>query len=65
MLIEGSKINNLWNGKVNFKLKNGDREISEIFEILNDKRHGYSIVYDFDGKVEMGYYSNGEKIFLL
>ena len=61
-LIEGSMINSLRNGKINSKWKNGDREISEM---LNDKRHGPSIVYYFDGKIKMGYYSNGKKIFLL
>ena len=62
LLIEGSSINSLCNGKANFKWRNGDREISEI---LNDKRHGTAIRYDFDGKIKMGYYSNGKKIFLL
>ena len=60
-LIEGNRINNLWNGKVNFKWKDGDREISEW---LNNKEHGPIIVYDFDGKVNKEYYSNGEEIFL-
>ena len=62
VLKEGSSINDLWNGKVNFKWENGDREISEM---LNGKSHGPVIFYDFDGKVNKEYYSNGEKIFLL
>ena len=61
LLIEGSKINQLLNGKVNCKWENGDRK---FFETLNDKRHGPSIVYDFDSKFKMDYYSNEEKIFL-
>ena len=61
-LHEGNRINNLWNGKVNFKWED---EKKEIFEILNHKRHGPSIYYYFDGKVKKEYYSNGEKIFLL
>ena len=60
-LKEGSKINSLWNGKVNFKWEDGDKEISEM---LNDKRHGPVIFYDFDGKVNKKYYSNEEEIFL-
>ena len=32
--------------------------------MLNDKRHGPIIVYDFDGKVKKEYYSNDEEIFL-
>ena len=62
VLIEGSSINQLWNGKLNLNLKKGNRS---IFEMLNDKGHGPSIVYYFDGKVKMSYYSNGKKIFLL
>ena len=62
VLHEGSRINSLLNGKVNFKWEDGDKEISER---LNDKRHGPVIVYKFDGKVKKEYYSNGEKIFLL
>ena len=58
---EGSSINNLWNGKVNLKWEDGDKEISEMF---NHKRHGPSIDYDFDGKVKKEDYSNGVKIFL-
>ena len=61
-LQEGGTINDLWNGKVNFKWENGDREVSEM---LNDKIHGPSIVYCFDGKVIKDYFSNGEKISLL
>ena len=61
-LIEGSRINSLWNGKEYFKWENGARQISER---LNDKRHGPAIFYDYDGKVKIDYYSNGEKIFLL
>ena len=61
VLQEGNKINNLLNGKVNFKWKSGNKEISER---LNDKRHGPIIVYKFDGKVKKEYYSNGEVIFL-
>ena len=60
-LIEGSSINNLWNGKVNLN-ENGNREISEW---LNDKRHGPIIFYDFDGEVNQYYFSNDEVIFLL
>ena len=60
-LAEGSWIDYLWNGKVNRKWENGDRQISEN---LNDEKHGPSIVYDFDGKVIKGYFSNGEEIFL-
>ena len=60
-LIEGSLINNLWNGKTNFKWEDGDREISEM---LNDKKHGPTIRYDFYGKVHIYYYSNGKVIFL-
>ena len=62
LLLEGSRINNLLNGKVNFKWQNGIREISEIF---NSNRHGPTRAYYFDGKVKMGFYSNGEEIFLL
>ena len=58
---EGSSINNLWNGKINFKWEDGDKE---IYEMLNDKRHGPSIDYDFYGKVKKEYYSNDEEIFL-
>ena len=61
-LKEGIRINNVWNGKVNIKWEDGDKEISEM---LNDKRHGPVIFYDFDGKVNKEYRSNGEKIFLL
>ena len=61
VLHEGSRINSLWNGKVNFKWENRDRQISEV---LNDKRHGPTIRYDFDGEIKMSYYSNNEKIFL-
>ena len=60
-LAEGSRIDYLWNGKVNRKLENGDRQISEN---LNEEKHGPSIVYDFDGKVKKEYYSNDEEIFL-
>ena len=60
-LQEGSMINDLWNGKGNYKWEDEDKEISEW---LNDKRHGPIIFYDFDGKVKMGYFSNGKKIFL-
>ena len=60
-LQEGSCINNLLNGKVNFKWENGNKEISEW---LNGERHGSIIVYDFDGKVKEKYYSNDEEIFL-
>ena len=60
-LSEGNRINELWNGKVNFKWEDGDREISEM---LNDNLHGPIIVYDFNGKVNKEYYSNDEKIFL-
>ena len=60
-LAEGSRINSLWNGKVNLKWEDEDKEISER---LNSKRHGPIIVYDFDGKVNKEYYSNGEEIFL-
>ena len=60
VLQEGNKINNLWNGKVNFKWKYGDKEISEN---LNSKRHGPAIFYDYDGKVKKEYYSNDEEIF--
>ena len=59
---EGSSINDLLNGKINFKWEDGDKEISEM---LNGKRHGPSIYYDFDGKVKKEYYSNDEEIFLL
>ena len=62
VLKEGSIINQLLNGKVKFKWENGNRE---IFEMLNNKRHGPSIFYDFDDKVKMGYDSNGKIIFLL
>ena len=62
VLQEGNKINGLLNGKVKFKWENGDKEISEM---LNDKWHGSTIVYGFDGKVKMDYYSNEEQIFLL
>ena len=62
VLQEGSLINNLWNGRANFKWENGDREISEM---VNDKRHGPSKFYYFDGRVNKEYYLNGEKIFLL
>ena len=55
-------INHLWNGKLNDKWENGDRDISEI---LKNKRHGPTRVYYFNGKVKMSYYSNGEQIFLL
>ena len=55
-------INSLWNGKVNCKCENGDKEISEA---LNNKRHGPVIIYNFDGKVDKEYYSNEEKIFEL
>ena len=61
LLSEGSRINSLWNGKVIFKWENGDRP---IYEMLNDKGHGPSIVYHFNGKVNKEYYSNGEEIFL-
>ena len=61
-LHEGIRINNVWNGKVNIKWEDGDKEISEM---LNDKRHGPVIFYDLDGKVNKEYRSNGEKIFLL
>ena len=60
-LHEGSMINSLWNGKVNFKWESGNKETSEW---LNDKRHGPVIVYKFDGEVYKEYYSNGEEIFL-
>ena len=59
-LKEGNRINSLWNGKVNLKWENGDKEISEML----NKRHGPTIFYDFDGKVKKEYYSNGEEIFL-
>ena len=62
LLLEGSRINSLLNGKVNFKWQNGDKENSEM---LNDKWHGPALLYYFDGKVKMDYYSNGEQIFLL
>ena len=63
VLLEGNRINNLLNGKVNFKWKDGNKEFSER---LNDEKHGPVIVYKFDGKVNKEYYySNGEKIFLL
>ena len=61
-LHEGNKINSFWNGKVNFKWEDGNREISER---LNDKRHGPAIRYDFDGKVKMDCLSNDKIIFLL
>ena len=61
-LIEWSMINSLWNGKANCKWENGDKEISEA---LKGKRHGPAIVYDYEGKAKIDYYSNGEKIFLL
>ena len=60
-LQEGSCINNLWNGKINFKWEDGDKEVSEM---LNHKRNGPSIDNDFDGKVKKEYYSNDEEIFL-
>ena len=60
-LQEGNRINYLWNGKTNFKWEDRDKEISEM---LNGKRHGPSIFYDFDGKVNQEYYSNEEEIFL-
>ena len=60
-LIEGSMINSLWNGKINIKWEDGNKEICEM---LNDEKHGPSIVYDFDGKVKKEYYSNDEEIFL-
>ena len=59
-LVEGSRIDSLWNGKVNLKWENGDRKISEML----NKRHGPAIIYDFDGKVNKEYYSNDEEIFL-
>ena len=62
VLQEGSSINDLWNGKINFKWENGDREVSEM---LNNKSYGPSILYDFDGKVKINYFSNDERIFLL
>ena len=52
ILIERSSINLLLNGEVNIKWVSGGRE---IFEMLNDKRHGPVIVYDFEGKVKMSY----------
>ena len=61
-LHEGKRINKLWNGKLNFKTKSGNREISER---LNGERHGPAIIYKFDGKVKMVYFSNGKRIFLL
>ena len=57
VLQEGNKINNLLNGKVNFKWEDGDKEISEW---LNGERHGPAIIYGFDGKVKIDYSSNGE-----
>ena len=60
-LYEGNRINSLWNGKVNFKWKSGNKEISEM---LNDNRHGPVIIYKFDREVNQYYLSNGEKIFL-
>ena len=60
-LIEGSMINSLWNGKVNFKWEDRNKEISEM---LNDEKHGPSIFYDFDCEVIKDYFSNGEEIFL-
>ena len=62
VLKEGNRINKLWNGKLNYKWKNGNREISER---LNGKRHGPAIGYNFAGKVKMVYFSNGKRIFLL
>ena len=61
-LYEGSWIDRLLNGKVNFKLKNRNKK---ILEMLNGDKHGPVIVYDFNGKVKIDYCSNGEKIFLL
>ena len=55
-LHEGKRINGLWNGKVNFKWEEGDKQVSEM---LNDEKHGPIIVYDFDGKVKMGFCSDG------
>ena len=60
--LEGTRINSLWNGKVNCKCENGDREISEM---LNDDRHGPVIIFDFYGKVKIRYCSNGDEISLL
>ena len=60
VVYEGSIINNLWNGKVNSKWKNGHIQITEN---LNSKRHGPAIIYNFDGEVTMDYFSNGELIF--
>ena len=61
-LIEWSMINNLWNGKANYKERNGNRHVSEA---LKGKRHGPAIFYDYEGKAKIDYYSNREKIFLL
>ena len=62
VLLEGNIINQLLSGKANFKWEDGGRESSEM---LNDKRHGPAIIYDFEGNVKMDYYSNGDEIFLL
>ena len=62
LLLKGSSINNLWNGKVNSKWKNGHIQITEN---LNSKRHSPAIIYDFEGEVIMDYFSNGKIIFLL